>query len=329
MEKSLRAIAKEIEFWYHQNHRKLPWRQNQDPYSIWISEVMLQQTTVSAVVPYFERFISQFPHVHALAEAPLEEVLQAWSGLGYYSRARMLHRSAQELAEKGFPRKAELLIQLPGFGPYTARAVASLAFGERVGVLDGNVIRVLTRLLGLRVSWWTTVERRKLQAIADEFVQEGNPSIINQALMELGASVCTHQKPNCFMCPWASSCVALRTQEIENLPLKKQRKNKEIWIWKPELRVKKKAVLLVKNNYLPFLKNQLIFPGSAQKTKKKPRSFAFRHNITHYDIYVQILEKMPLKIEKEGWSKQKWVQFKNLKAVNPSSLLQKVLSQQF
>lgn len=140
--------------WYQKNKRVLPWRKDRNPYRIWISEVMLQQTTVAAVVPFYERFLERFPTVDDLAKASIEQVYEVWAGLGYYSRARNLHKAAQSIFEHGFPQKAEQLIELSGFGPYTSRAVASLAFNEHVGVLDGNVIRVLTRRYGLDIPWW-------------------------------------------------------------------------------------------------------------------------------------------------------------------------------
>ena len=224
----LQHLATSLESWYLQHRRELPWIKNQDPYLIWISEVMLQQTTVAAVVPYFEKFVRRFPDVRSLAMAELSEVLEFWSGLGYYSRARLLHRSAQELTKSGFPQKAELLLLLPGFGPYTSRAVSSLAFGERVGVLDGNVIRVLSRVMGQAAPWWQSKDRQRLQDLADQLVQEGDPSAINQGLMELGATVCTPQNPTCLLCPWSQRCVARKTEQVQNLPLKIPRKKVEV-----------------------------------------------------------------------------------------------------
>ncbi len=322
-----KSLAKSLQTWYQANRRDLPWRQDQNPYLIWISEVMLQQTTVAAVIPYFERFVIRFPDVHTLAKAELSEVLEHWAGLGYYSRARLLHLSAKALCQQDFPQKAELLLKLPGFGPYTSRAVASLAFGQRVGVLDGNVIRVLCRVMGFKVRWWQTAERVKLQEIADLFVQSGSPSAINQGLMELGATVCTPKNPLCILCPWNTQCVARKEDKIEQLPLKRPRKKIEFWIWKPELHVKKDKVLLVENNYAPFLKKQMLFPGTIQESPKKPKKFDARHSITHHDIYIQIAKKInyPLTNRTAGNLEHKWVAIKNLKSVNPSSLLQKVI----
>jgi A/G-specific adenine glycosylase len=308
--------------WYQENKRDLPWRQSKDPYRIWISEVMLQQTTVVAVIPYFEKFLQLFPTVRDLAKAPESQVLEAWAGLGYYSRARNLHKAAKALAEKGFPKTAAELLELPGFGPYTSRAVASIAFGEAVGVLDGNVIRVLSRMYGKKLEWWNSKGREELQKISDELALQGSPDEVNQALMELGATVCTPQKVSCLLCPWSSTCVAREKNLIEKLPLKKPRKESEVWIWRPEVHIKKNQVALVQNHYAPFLKGQWIFPGQVLTSKEKPKKFDVKHFITHHDIYIQIQKDTRTSPSKKDLQ---WVALQNLKQVNPSSLLTKVL----
>lgn len=312
---------KQLTQWYKKNSRPLPWRENKNPYRIWLSEVMLQQTTVVAVIPYFEKFLEKFPTVKDLANAPESEVLEAWAGLGYYSRARNLHKAAKALASQGFPKTAAELLELPGFGPYTSRAVASIAFGENVGVLDGNVIRVLSRRYGLKLEWWSNKGRAHLQNISDAMAALGNADIVNQALMELGATVCTPQKVTCMLCPWAGSCVAREKNLVEKLPLKKSRKDSEVWIWKPAVVIKDAEVALIKNDYAPFLKGQMIFPGEISMEKNKPKAYDAKHNITHHDIFIQISQRKSL-------SKKniEWVALNDLKKVNPSSLLQKVLN---
>jgi A/G-specific adenine glycosylase len=306
--------------WYKKNKRSLPWRSSKDPYRIWLSEVMLQQTTVVAVIPYFEKFLDKFPTVQNLASAPEHEVLEAWAGLGYYSRARNLHKAAKELAASGFPETAEGLIALPGFGPYTSRAVASIAFGEKVGVLDGNVIRVLSRKYGLHLEWWNSKPRQQLQDISDTLASFGHSDLINQGLMELGATVCTPQKVMCVMCPWAHDCIARDKGLVEKLPLKKVRKKSEVWVWKPIVAIKNNTVALIKNDYAPFLKGQFIFPGEISTEKTKPKVYDVKHNITHHDIFIQIKSQKSL-----AGTDLNWVNLKDLKKVNPSSLLQKVL----
>jgi A/G-specific adenine glycosylase len=317
-------LSLSLQNWYQESRRPLPWRASKDPYKIWISEVMLQQTTVAAVIPYYERFLKKFPTVQALAEAPLEDVLEAWAGLGYYSRARNLHASAQVLAEKGFPKTTKDLIQLKGFGPYTSRAIAALAFGEKVGVLDGNVIRVLSRLLGRKKQWWTTQERNFLQDISDQLAQFGDPSDLNQALMELGATVCTPKKALCMICPWNKHCEANKKLLVEEIPLPKPRKDREIWLWTVQVQMHRDQFLMTAKHKAPFLKKQFIFTGEFQQLSKKPKAFDLKHGITHHDIYIQIQKPLKSKTAKKV-KEHKWVKKSEIKKVNPSSLLQKIL----
>lgn len=307
--------------WFLKNRRILPWRQDRDPYRIWISEVMLQQTTVAAVVPYYEKFLRRFPSVASLAAASSEDVLEMWAGLGYYSRARNLHRAAQAIQKLGeFPQKAESLLALPGFGPYTSRAVASLAFGERVGVLDGNVIRVLSRRFGLALDWWKSPGRRQLQALSDELAMQGDPWVINQALMELGATVCTAQSPVCRQCPWRGECQALQQNLLTKLPRMQPRRASEIWIWRPQVHLKSKKVALAENQYAPFLKGQWLFPGIVKKVSLKPKKFDVSHSITHHQIFVQIDV-----VAKSPESKTRWVSLDQVRKISPTSLVHKIL----
>ena len=186
--------------WYKKNLRPLPWRKDKDPYKIWISEIMLQQTTTTAVAPFFNRFIKKFPNVKTLAHAEIEDIYECWSGLGYYSRARNIHKAAKLIIKlKKFPQNYQELIQLPGIGPYTSRAIASIAFDEPVGVIDGNVIRVLTRKYNLPIEWWKTKERDLLQTIVDTYMHSQSPGMMNQAIMELGSTICTPKNPKCIL----------------------------------------------------------------------------------------------------------------------------------
>lgn len=306
--------------WYLQNRRQLPWRADQNPYRIWISEVMLQQTTVTAVIPYYEKFLKRFPNVQSLAKATTSEVLEYWAGLGYYSRARNLHKAAQSLSATGFPKSYQQLIEYPGFGPYTSRAVTSLAFGERVGVLDGNVIRVLSRYLGKRIEWWKPEGRNQLQTQADQLVQKENPSDINQGLMELGATICTPKNPACLLCPWNQGCVARKESRIAELPLAKPRRSREIWIWQPTVLRKGSKVAVIENDYAPFLKGHLMWPGQVKKSTKAPKNFAFKGTVTHHDIFV-----IPKKSQVTKQTALRWLSQKELRKHIPSSLIRKVL----
>jgi A/G-specific adenine glycosylase len=205
----------------------MPWRETSDPYAIWISEAMLQQTRVETVIPYWERFLSMFPDVHTLATADLDDVLGVWAGLGYYSRARNLQAAARVIdAEHGgeLPDDAETLRTLPGIGRYTAGAVASIAFDRPEPVLDGNVKRVLARLLGIREDIGRPAVVERLWREAAALVQGPDPGDLNQALMELGATLCTPKSPRCVACPLASLCDARREGDAEALPIKARKK---------------------------------------------------------------------------------------------------------
>jgi A/G-specific adenine glycosylase len=250
---------------------------------------MLQQTTVAAVVPYYERFLERFPALADLAGAQLEDVLELWSGLGYYSRARNLFKAAVQLhALPEFPKTYTELQKISGFGPYTSRAVSSIAFNEPVGVLDGNVIRVLSRFYGLDDDWWKPAVREHYQVLADQWVSKVSAREMNQALMELGATVCTPRNPACLTCPLFSACAARREGRVEELPRPKPRRKMEFWIWTIAPRKVDDSLLLVKNDYAPFLKGQWIWPGTVTRKTKAPAEFDYFHTVTHHKIYVQV-----------------------------------------
>ena len=210
--------------WYEGQARDLPWRRTRDPYAIWVSEVMLQQTQVSVVLPYWTAFLARFPDVGALARASLDEVLAAWRGLGYYARARNLHRAAQAVAERHggrLPDDVDALRALPGFGRYTVGAVASIAFGRAVPLVDGNVARVLARLFGVEGATGDASREKRLWALAEALVEGERPGDWNQALMELGATVCRPEQPTCLLCPLRARCVALAAGKVTEIPAPK------------------------------------------------------------------------------------------------------------
>lgn len=226
-QRRLRAIARRLSVWYAQNARDLPWRRTRDPYAIWVSEIMLQQTQVDTVQPYYLRWMKAFPDVTTLALAPIDEVLQLWEGLGYYSRARNLQRAAQVVVQKHdgiLPASVEGLRALPGIGPYTAAAIASIAFGADAAVVDGNVKRVLARLFLYEGDVKSTGGVQELQALADRLVPQGRAGDHNQAVMDLGATLCTPRRPRCEACPVRTSCLAYRTRAQESLPRSTRRK---------------------------------------------------------------------------------------------------------
>ena len=213
--------------WFRQFQRDLPWRQTKDPYCIWLSEIMLQQTRVAVVIPYYERFLDRFPDVHALANATEEEVLHLWSGLGYYSRARNLRRAARQIVAKHagkFPEAAEDLLALPGIGIYTAAAILSIAFGKKFAVLDGNVARVLARLGAIRGDVRESQSWQVLQGRANSYLDPVSPGDWNQAMMELGATLCSPKSPQCLLCPVAKSCEGRKLGIAESLPEKRQKR---------------------------------------------------------------------------------------------------------
>ncbi|HEX4964881.1 MAG TPA: A/G-specific adenine glycosylase [Thermoanaerobaculia bacterium] len=214
--------------WFDLHRRDLPWRRTDDPYRIWLSEVMLQQTRVETVLPFYNRFLERFPTVHDLAEAETEEVLALWSGLGYYRRARQLHAAARKIAELGaFPSTVEGLLALPGIGAYTAAAVASIAFGVVSPVMDGNVERVLSRCLALEEDPKSGGARRQLLAAAAELLDPARPGDSNQALMELGATLCSPRRPKCLLCPLRSGCRAAREGDPELYPVGRAKREGE------------------------------------------------------------------------------------------------------
>ena len=216
-------FSKTLIHWYLENKRNLPWRDNNDPYHIWLSEIILQQTRVEQGRPYYLKFVDRFPTVFELAEASEEQVLKLWQGLGYYSRARNLHCSAQLIAEEYngvFPSSYKELLKLKGVGDYTASAVASICFNEPVAVLDGNVFRVLSRVFGIATPINSSEGLREFKALAQRLLDKENPSDHNQGLMEFGALQCKPQLPECNSCPFVTECVAYRQGRIQELPVK-------------------------------------------------------------------------------------------------------------
>jgi A/G-specific adenine glycosylase len=213
--------------WFRQFQRDLPWRRTRDPYRIWLSEIMLQQTRVAAAIPYYERFLDHFPDIQSLAEAPEEEVLRLWAGLGYYSRARNLQKAAQQIVAKhggNFPADRADALALPGIGNYTAAAILSIACGKELAVLDGNVARVLARVGAIRGDLRAGGAWQKLQTMADQLLATDVPGDWNQAMMELGATLCTPRSPQCLLCPVNEFCQARKLGLAEVIPEKQKKR---------------------------------------------------------------------------------------------------------
>src|SRR4030042_3245243 len=222
-----RQMQSALLHWFAANARDLPWRRTTDPYAIWVSEIMLQQTRVPTALPYYERFLQRFPTVEKLALARLDTVLKLWEGLGYYSRARNLHLAAQEIVtrfDRRVPQTKDELLTLPGIGRYTAGAIASTAFGKREPIVDGNIERVLCRVFRIRGHPKDSAVQKKIWAIAEELLPAENAGQFNQAMMELGYEVCVPRNPRCESCPINGICEAKRHEEQDALPQRSVKK---------------------------------------------------------------------------------------------------------
>lgn len=281
--------------WYRRVRRDLPWRRDADPYRVWISEIMLQQTTVAAVVPFYERFLRRFPTVAALAAAPEEDVLKHWAGLGYYARARNLRRAAQEIiARHGgvFPSDYDAVLALPGIGRYTAGAVGSIAFGRPWPLVDGNVARVFSRLFALKGRAKDPAFLKSLWPRAEALVYAAAPGDWNQALMELGATVCTPDSPSCGACPLAARCAAFAQGLQDRLPLPEKPREPVPVRWDCLWIEEKGRVLLWKRGENDrLLKNLWGLPESGRVPARPGRRLAAAtHSITHHALTVDLRE---------------------------------------
>lgn len=222
----IKESRSEILDWYNQNKRTLPWRESGDPYLIWLSEIILQQTRVEQGTPYYLAFSDRFKTVTDLANAAQDDILKMWQGLGYYSRARNLHAAAQQVRDQFggvFPDNYDEIITLKGVGPYTAAAISSIAFNEAKAVVDGNVIRVIARLFGIEQAVNTTPVQKQIQQLADELLDVKNPGDFNQAMMEFGALFCAPKKPSCESCPLKMNCIAFKEDKVGSIPFKEKK----------------------------------------------------------------------------------------------------------
>lgn len=220
-----KEFATQLNQWYQADHRDLPFRRLNDPYAIWVSEVMAQQTRIESMLPYYERWMNKWPSIESLAQAKIEDVLHLWQGLGYYNRARKLHEGAKQICELyhgKMPETKEELLKIPGIGPYTAGAVLSICFNQKEAAVDGNVLRVISRLDEMQEDVSSSKVQKQISKRVEELMEE--PSIFTQALMELGARVCTPKNPSCFLCPVNEHCSSYQKGTQENYPVKKPKK---------------------------------------------------------------------------------------------------------
>jgi A/G-specific adenine glycosylase len=264
------AVKTNLLPWFSTNKRAMPWRNNRTPYRVWISELMLQQTRVDQVTPYFNRFMKRFPSLKSLASASQEDVLKMWEGLGYYSRARNLHKTAQIIAleKKGrFPNTAEEILALPGIGSYTTAAIGSLAFNLDLAVLDGNVIRVLARLFSYTTDSRSTTAKAELQQLATDLLVKGDAGNFNEAMMELGATVCLPKNPQCIACPMSSVCLGHESGKPTDYPVKAPKKKvPHIVVGAAVVMNRKGEILIAQRRVEDMLGGLWEFPGGKQES---------------------------------------------------------------
>ncbi len=291
-----RPFQKILLDWYRKESRKnLPWRKNRDPYRVWISEAMLQQTQVATVIPYYQRFLRRFPTVRALSRAPLTEVLESWSGLGYYSRAKNLHACAQQIVRDHsgkLPDQVDALMKLPGIGRYTAGAIASIAFDRPAPVLDGNVQRVFSRYFGIREDPRSAPVQRRLWELAEQRVPPEAPGDFNQALMDLGATVCTPRQPRCGSCPLLAGCIARRRGWQDSIPPPRPAPLRKKLSYPCALLQKGGLVLIARRPIATLLPGLWEFPGGEQREGESPLA-ALRNRLAER-LGITVEEPKPL-----------------------------------
>jgi A/G-specific adenine glycosylase len=309
--------------WYQHHKRDLPWRRTSDPYAIWISEIMLQQTRVAAVIPFYERFLKRFPDFHTLAAASESDLLAQWAGLGYYYRARNLQQAAMRMCEQGcFPSKYEAIREMPGVGEYTSAAVASIGFNLPFAAVDGNVLRVLSRVFADPRDIASGTGRRHFAALADELLEREQPGAFNQAMMELGATICLPKNPQCLLCPVAELCKSRHTGQQNQFPVKLGR-NKSVqeerrlfWIEREE-----EILLWQRPDGSRLMPGFWELPELSQLPEVEPGDFLgdFRHSITFHDYRFSICEaKAPSEI-----GSCRWINLHSLKTLPVSTVFRK------
>ncbi len=298
------AFSNHILRWYRDNPRDLPWRDTKDPYIIWLSEIILQQTRVAQGMPYFYKFSEAYPTVKDLALAPEEEVLRLWQGLGYYSRARNLHFCAKQIwfeLDGVFPDKYAELIKLKGVGSYTASAISSFAYGEAQAVVDGNVFRVLARVFGIETDIASSKAKKEFEALANQLIPKDNPGEFNQAMMDFGSRQCTPKKPNCLFCPVQESCFAFQNNMVNELPVKiKKTKVRERdihyavvkcgseWVWKQ----RQEGDIWAGLYDFPSLEDESLLralPESGNRVEIPPQK-EYKHLLSHQKLMVKFSE---------------------------------------
>jgi A/G-specific adenine glycosylase len=315
---SLRKLRNALLGWYDQNKRNLPWRHDADPYSIWVSEIMLQQTRVAAVVDHYSRFMQRFPTVQILAAAREASVLAAWSGLGYYHRARRMHQAAKVIVRQRhgeFPRTAEEWRELPGIGRYTAAAIASIAFGEAVAAVDGNVERVIARMFG------RTEGREAAWHRAETLLDQRRPGDFNQAMMELGATVCTPRAPECALCPLNFWC---KSRGADSARTQAARRHKQLYY---ALVRKGRDVLLAQRPANASLMAAMWELPAILESQRNGNELVvrLRHSITDTDYDVSVISVTPDRLQKPKGDDSRWFSRRQWERLPLTGLTRKVL----
>jgi len=299
-----KRICRALTGWYDRHRRKLPWRDTQDPYAIWISEIMLQQTRVETVVPYFLRFLARFPNAETLARAPLGEVLKLWENLGYYTRARNLHKAAGEIVERfggKIPADMGELIGLPGIGRYTAGAILSIAFGRDVPAIDGNVRRVISRLFAIESSVDDPATQKRIEERVEALVPKRDPGRFNQALMELGAVCCTPKTPTCPACPLQDVCRARLQGLAHRLPVRRKKKSiPHREVVSAVIRDGNGRLLIVQRPARGLLGSLWKFPGGILNPEEPPEQGLVR--IVREELGIEICVGAPLAAVKHAYT---------------------------
>jgi A/G-specific adenine glycosylase len=334
--------TKQLETWFLQHQRNLPFRKNPTPYGIWVSEVMLQQTQMETVLRYYASFIKKFPSIQSLAKATLEQVLTEVQGLGYYRRFRLLHQGAQYILDKHageFPNQYEEVMNIPGVGAYTAGAIMAIAFNQPYPATDGNVIRVLSRLYGKKEDMRLASARKTIDHLHGDMVQQANPKIYIQAVMELGALVCRPVQPKCEICPLQSSCVAYKTKQINTIPFLSKIKTNKNREWQTMVIIKDKHLLLIKNQaellkdlyLLPQWEESIEFVENLLNTNKfKPISLlnikTYKHVFTHQTWLMDVYQ---LKVKQGKFDQGVWVHQDELNQIPIPEAHQKIIREIF
>lgn len=303
------AFHRGLPRWYRRHHRRLPWRSTRDPYRIWVSEIMLQQTRVETVRPYYARWLRAFPTLQSLARAPDDRVLKLWEGLGYYSRARNLHRAAQSVARDHggkLPHTVDGLRALPGIGRYTAGAIGSIAFGQRAPLVDGNVARVFARVFAIRANVKSPRTTRSLWKLASDLLPNAHVGEFNQALMELGALICTPARPHCDLCPLRRVCRARAHGLIDQLPNRGAKLRTVHVVSKAAFVKRGNRILLRRRPRRGLLANFWELPAvDARRFRVGDCLHELRHTITHRRIVLRVHECTPRQLVRSN-GKWRW-----------------------